>query len=175
MEKEAEREKKAGRPTTWHLQISAPNTALAFYKALSDLLDNPESFDICHVFSGAKNGGTPVIKNKGKATVLASVISSFLALETGRKQCSTPGCMNPLHYLKASPEQFISTEKDKEIIPQIPMPTGEQFAEIVEYEQDRQDLRYKKPYQFADFRPKINAIDLSDQQLTMALEYLNKQ
>lgn len=175
MEKEPEKEKKPGRPTTWHLQISAPNTALAFYKTLSDLLDNPESFDICHVFSGAKNGSTPVIKHKGKVTVLASVISSFLALETGRKQCSTPGCMNPLHYLKASPDAFVSAESEKEIVPQIPMPTGEQFAEIVEYEIDRQDLRYKKPYKIEDFRPKINSIDLTDPQLQMALEYLNRQ
>lgn len=167
-------EKKSGRPTDWFTKINAPEKAIQFYKMLSELVDDP-AFDICHVFYGAKNGNTPVIKNRGKTMSIVNVIAPFLALDTGRKQCDTPGCCNPLHYLKASPETFISSQTDKEQVPQIPMPTGEQFAEIVEYEIDRFDLPYRKPYQFADFRPKINVLDLTDPQLQMALEYLNKQ
>lgn len=165
---------KAGRPLTWPEQISAPEKALEFYRLLASLADD-DAFDICHVFNGARNGNAPIIKWQGRTKSIASIAGAYLSLDTHRKKCTTAGCCNPLHYIRSSPDVFVSKEKDKEFVPQTTAPTGEQFAEIVEYEIDRLDLRYKKPYQFADFRPRINALDLDDPQLTMALEWLNKQ
>lgn len=167
-------EKKAGRPVTWYSQINAPEKAIQFYKMLAELVDDP-AFEICHVFDGAKSGNTPVIKHRGKTVSIVNVIAPLLALDVGRKQCDTVGCCNPLHYLKASPETFVSAEKDKEFVPQVDAPTGADYAEVVEYEIDRGELPYPKPYAFADFRPHINVLDLSDAQLQMALEHLNKQ
>lgn len=163
-----------GRPADWYTKISAPEKAIQFYKLLSELADDP-AFDICHVFSGATNGHVPVIRWEGRVKNIPSVAGAYLSLNTGRKKCDTHNCCNPLHYEKASSADFISKEKDKEFVPQVDAPTGADYAEVVEYEIDRGELPYPKPYQFADFRPHIHIQDLTDAQLQMALEHLNKQ
>lgn len=162
----------AGRPKEWASLITAPEKALRFYELMAELVDSVD-FEICHVFSGAKNGNTPVIKHKGKVRSIASVIGPFLTLDIGRKQCSTFGCCNPFHYMKADRSDFVVKNNTPEPLLQIPLPSGEEFAEVVQYEIDRQALRYKKPYQFDDLRPHIDQIDLSDVQLMVALEWMN--
>lgn len=165
---------KAGRPLTWPEQISAPEKALEFYRLLATLADD-DAFDICHVFNGARNGNAPIIKWQGRTKSIASIAGAYLSLDTHRKKCTTAGCCNPLHYERANSNVFVSSEKDKEFVPEMTAATGAEYAEIVEYEIDRQDLRHKKPYKIEDFRPDINVLDLTDPQLQMALEYLNKQ
>lgn len=167
-------EKKAGRPLTWPEQISAPEKALEFYRLLATLADD-DAFDICHVFNGARNGNAPIIKWQGRTKSLASIAGAYLSLDTHRKKCTTDMCCNPLHYERGHSDTFVSAEKDKEFVPETIAPTGAEYAEIVEYEIDRQDLRHKRPYKIEDFRPDINVLDLTDPQLQMALEYLNKQ
>lgn len=159
------------RPTTWHKKISASKEALAFYEALV-IAHEAGAFNECHVYSGALDRkGNPIVgaKNSSTTAPLSQVVAGFLGLRiNGRRNCGTPGCMNPLHYQEPGPGDTANSEKEWEA--KQPQRTVEELKEAVEFLRDRKDITGPKPLSF--YRQIFEVEDMSDLELQRVWEVL---
>lgn len=155
---------KRGRPPTWPSKISAPAAALTFYKSLL-ALQKSDAFATCHIYEGALNNGVPVISWDSRTTGLPHVVGSFLGLNTGRKVCSTEGCMNPFHYLVEKVEKLVAPELPNEHLAANGL---EEFLDLIMYHIDTTGLR-REDQTFEKLRQLIPAEDMQDHDIQLVL------
>lgn len=165
--------KPVGRPATWPKRITAPPLALELYALIAKLARTPGVFAECHVFEGAALGEIPVIKWEGEVTKLPHVVASHLGLPQGGKQCQTPGCCNPFHYLSGatSVDTLVSAAEQPKEQTFAYGANLEEWVELVEYELDKRGKRVGD-VAFEEVRGWILAEDLSDEQIRSALTTL---
>lgn len=159
--------KPVGRQIMWHTKVTAPPAALALYAAIA-AAQKSQAFVDCHVYHGAKGpDGEPLIRFEGKVTGLAGVVASYMGIDIQRQQCSTPGCMNPFHYINSGLAQNPATKTP------ILGAALLDWVDLVNYAMEENVLRSSQ-LDFATLRPLIHADDLSDMHLEAAIKHIKE-
>jgi hypothetical protein len=162
--------KPRGRPVTWYKDITAPPEALQLYKLIAQL-QKSDAFQTCHIFRGASLGGEPVIKFDQKVTKLANVVASYIGLPSAKRQCDTPDCCNPFHYVPPGEDILVSADEAQNEVLVIGL---EDWVDLVEYTMDKHEVKPDHAT-FEEIRPLIMAEDLLDDQLVAALEHIGEK
>lgn len=159
---------KLGRPLTWMTKIDAPPEAQAFYEMLA-AMQHSRAFKTCHIYKGSvdKKTGIPMLRFEGRVHSMPYVISSFMGIEYGRRNCQTPGCVNPFHY--APPDRPVQQVKMDEAI--APPATGDDWNDLIDYYVEEQGVKLN----YLALRAAIPEEDINEFALRTAIENYGKR
>lgn len=153
---------KKGRPQVWQTKIIAPPEALALYEMIASL-QHSTAFKGCHVYSGARDrhSGIPMFKFEGRVHSMPFIVTSFMGLEYGKRNCQTPGCMNPFHY--TPPSERVTPDQNHFLAPVM---SPDDNLDLLDYHVEECGI----PCDFTSLRAAIPPEDISDANLRTAIE-----
>lgn len=134
---------------------------LALYAHIAEVRRNFPDLS-CHIYTGNQTHGIPRIKYKNKMMRMADFYAPFFGLPTGgKKQCTTPGCFNPYHYV-FDPVSKVSQSET-------PLHRDDGVDDLISYVIETQQLR-KDQINFSHLRTLLDIHDVTDQQLQRYLD-----
>ncbi len=89
------------------------------------------------------------------------IISSFMGIEYGKRNCETPGCVNPFHY--APPSERITPDQNQFLAP--PPQDSDSDLDLLDYYVEDMGVQCD----FTSLRPRIPVEDISDVNLRAAI------